>query len=71
LFETEFSQCFTSLFLAAGVNAHACASGDGGIAVVVAGVGVVRVRVGFFDGGLIGRGVILDFFNFRHLHARI
>jgi hypothetical protein len=33
-------------------------------------VGVVRVRVGFFDGGLIGRGVIFDFFNFRHLHTR-
>lgn len=69
LFEAELCECFTSLFLPARLDTHVCASGDGDRAVVVAGMGVVRVGVGFFDGGLVGRSVLFNFFDFRHLHT--
>jgi len=37
------------------------------VAVVVAGMRVVRVGIGLFDGGLVDGSVVGDLFNFRHL----
>jgi hypothetical protein len=71
LFQPELRQGLAGLLLAAGVDADAAAGGDGlaVVAVVVAGMRVVRVRVGFFDSGLVDGSVVGDLFNFRHLHS--
>jgi hypothetical protein len=74
--EAKLGKRLASLLFAARVHADTRPRGDAlavgvvvVVAVVVARVRVVRVRVGFFDGGLV-RGddlVVEDFFDFGHL----
>jgi hypothetical protein len=73
--ETKLGKRLASLLFAARVHADTRPCGDAlavgvvvVVAVVVACVRVVRVRVGFFDGGLVrGDVVVEDFFDFGHL----
>jgi hypothetical protein len=73
--EAKLGKRLASLLFAARVHADTRPRGDAlavgvvvVVAVVVAGVRVVRVRVGFFDRGLVaGRIVVEDFFDFGHL----